>query len=488
MLDEVDLTVTARKAEFKAAIPDLEIRLASLQRRAIERGVPVVIVIEGWGGSGKGDLINRLILALDPRHFSVHSTNAPNDEERLRPFLWRFWTRTPPTGKMSIFDRSWYTRVLRERVERIVAKKRWKRAFKQINSFERKLTDDGALIVKVFLHISKKTQRRRFKVLERNPSTSWRVTKEDWKRHRRYGKLRDAADDMLKRTDTENAPWTVIEAENRRHAVLKLFRTVVGSLERRLDSGETVGAEPEGTFVETADNPLDDVDLSPVLTRDEYNDVLEDRQKRIRELEHEAYIERLPVVIVYEGWDAAGKGGNIRRLTQNMDPRGYDVAPFGAPNDIERRHHYLWRFWNEIPKAGHIEIFDRSWYGRVLVERVEGYCTETEWQRAYREINEFETQITNHGSVLVKFWLHIDPDEQLRRFEARKATPHKRWKITDEDWRNRDKWNLYYQAVGDMIRHTSTKRAPWTIVEANSKLYARIKALDTVIAAIESAL
>jgi polyphosphate kinase 2 (PPK2 family) len=235
-------------------------------------------------------------------------------------------------------------------------------------------------------------------------------------------------------------------------------------------------------------NPLDDVDLSPKLAREEYNDLLDDRQRRIRDLEHRSYVERLPVVVLYEGWDAAGKGGNIRRLTQHMDPRGYDVIPIGAPNDIERRHHYLWRFWKELPKAGHIGIFDRSWYGRVLVERVEGYCSPVEWRRAYGEINEFEEAITDFGGVLVKFWLHIDKDAQLRRFRAREATPHKRWKITREDWRNREKWDQYYEAVGDMIRFTGTPCAPWTILAANDKLHARIAALDTVIAAVEARL
>jgi polyphosphate kinase 2 (PPK2 family) len=199
-------------------------------------------------------------------------------------------------------------------------------------------------------------------------------------------------------------------------------------------------------------------------------------------------MKRIPVVIAYEGWDAAGKGGNIRRLTEHLDPRGYEVVPIAAPNDIELAHHYLWRFWREVPKAGHITIFDRTWYGRVLVERVEGFCTVTDWRRAYREINEMERHLTAFGTVLCKFWLQIDRKEQLRRFREREAIAYKKWKITDEDWRNRRKWKAYQAAVEEMLARTSTPHAPWTIVESNCKWYARIKVLDTVIDAIKKAL
>jgi polyphosphate kinase 2 (PPK2 family) len=220
----------------------------------------------------------------------------------------------------------------------------------------------------------------------------------------------------------------------------------------------------------------------------EYEEKLKTYQKRMWDLEHEIYRKRLPVGIVFEGWDAAGKGGAIKRLAQGLDPRGYVVVPFAAPNDVEKRHHYLWRFWINLPKGGHITVFDRSWYGRVLVERVEGFCTTHEWNRAYREINETEEQWTNFGMVLVKFWLHISPEEQLKRFKEREKIPDKQWKITDEDWRNRDKWALYKEAVDDMLVKTASPGAPWTVVEATSKYFARIKVLKTVTEAIERAL
>jgi polyphosphate kinase 2 (PPK2 family) len=272
-----------------------------------------------------------------------------------------------------------------------------------------------------------------------------------------------------------------------RAATVEIFETICGALGKALDAreaGKSSELIPPQLPVKKGKNPLKNVDLSQSISREDYKNELGDLQEEIRELAHQIYERRIPVVVVYEGWDAAGKGGNIKRLTQSMDPRGYEVTPVGAPAGIEKRHHYLWRFWQAIPKAGHVGIFDRSWYGRVLVERVEGFCTETEWRRAYQEINEFESQLINYGTVLIKFWLHIDKEEQLRRFEARNADPHKKWKITEEDWRNRERWDQYQEAVRDMLIQTSTETAPWTVVESNSKYHARLKALRTVVAAI----
>jgi polyphosphate kinase 2 (PPK2 family) len=211
-------------------------------------------------------------------------------------------------------------------------------------------------------------------------------------------------------------------------------------------------------------------------------------QARLRELEFTCYERRRPVVVVYEGWDAAGKGGNIKRVIGALDPRGYSVIPIAAPRGDDATHHYLWRFWNRIPKAGHFAIFDRSWYGRVLVERVEGYCTEAEWRRAFHEINEFELALHHFGTVIVKLWLHISKAEQLRRFRERQRLDFKRFKITDEDWRNREKWDRYREAVADAIGRTSTSYAPWTIVEADDKPWSRIKAMRTIAEAIAAGL
>jgi len=490
MLDEIDLNRKLTKAEFKQAEEEMELKLGALQRRAKDLGIPVVIVFEGWAAAGKGTLMNQLILPLDPRGFTVHSILPPNEEEALRPFLWRFWTRTPPRGRLAIFDRSWYRRVLDDRVDGQVAGAQLDQSFEDIRSFERQLADEGSVIIKLFLHIAKSTQKRRFNKLRKDPATAWRVTDDDLRQNRQYKDFLAAAEDMLAETDSDFAPWTIIESTDQRFATMKIFSTVAAALENRIAAVERARAAPAPTAKpkalpdELKVSILDEVDLSPALGRTDYRRKLKKKQKLLRELEHEIYMRRIPVVIVFEGWDAAGKGGNIRRMTQNLDPRGYEVVPIGAPNDAEKAHHYLWRFWLRMPKAGHIAIFDRSWYGRVMVERVEGLCSAAEWKRAYREINEMEQHLTHFGTVLLKFWLQIDPQEQLRRFQLRQETDYKQWKITDEDWRNREKWDRYKVAVEEMLFRTSTPEAPWTIVESNCKWYARVKAIDTVCDAI----
>ena len=270
----------------------------------------------------------------------------------------------------------------------------------------------------------------------------------------------------------EKAPMTVItpemKAEREKAAKEKKPEKPVPGARERFKNGVLSG-----------------VDLSKSLTDEEYKEKLKKLQKRLSELHSEIYRLRIPVVIGFEGWDAGGKGGAIKRLTSHLDPRGYRVNPTASPNDIEKVHHYLWRFWNNVPKAGHIAIFDRTWYGRVMVERIEGFCTEAEWKRAYQEINEMESHMANAGAVVLKFWLHIDKDEQERRFKERQENPAKQWKITEEDWRNRAKWDAYEEAVNEMLVRTSTTYAPWIVVEGNDKHYARVKVLKTVVDALE---
>lgn len=494
MLEKIDLSKKIEKEEYQSINNKFQLKLGELQREVRNLKIPVVIVFEGWDAAGKGTMINQLILTLDPRGFTVHPINPPNIEEKHRPFLWRFWIKTPEKGRIAVFDRSWYGRVLVARIDKIVKKSIWSKAYGEIKSFERQLVDDGAVIIKFFLHIDKNEQKKRFKKLEKNPSTAWKVTKDDWKNYKQYEKYFIATEEMLAKTDTEYAPWTIVEAHDRRFATIKIYKTIIDAIERKIHD-ITHKEKIQKPFVEStidlnhiSSSVLDKVDLSVSLTRDEYNKELKKYQARIMELEHEVYVKRIPVMMVYEGWDAAGKGGNIKRLVRGMDPRGYEVIPIAAPNGVELSHHYLWRFWEKIPKAGHIAIFDRSWYGRVLVERIEGFCTEEEWKRAFREINEMEENLVNFGTVLIKFWVHIDQKEQLNRFELRQQTLHKQWKITEEDWRNREKWDQYKTAVDDMLFKTSTTYAPWTIVESNSKLYARIKSLKTVVESLEKRL
>ncbi|MDP4176755.1 MAG: polyphosphate:AMP phosphotransferase [Bacillota bacterium] len=496
MLSELDLSQKIKKKEYEEIMADLRIKLGELQREAKLLNIPIMLVFEGWGASGKGTLINELILPLDPRGFNVYTTNYLNQDEMMRPFLWRFWVKTPAKGRIAIFEKSWYRRTLVERIDNDIEGNEIKSTFEDINSFERQLSDDGNIIMKFFIHISKEKQKERFLELESNPSTAWRVTKDDWKHHEQYEKYIKITEEMIEKTDKDYAPWTIIEGNDRKFAEVKVFTSIILNLENAINAAKEKAEAPSTSSILqnntqcNGDNLvkssiLRNIDLSVSISKEEYKEKLKKYQNKMRVIEHELYTRRIPVVIVYEGWDAAGKGGNIKRITENLDPRGYQVVPIAAPNVVEKSHHYLWRFWNEFPKAGHITIFDRSWYGRVLVERVEGFCSYEEWNRAYKEINEMEEQFINFGAVVIKFWLQIDKDEQLARFNERMNTPEKQWKITDEDWRNREKWERYEDAANDMLIKTSTTRAPWTIIESNSKMYSRIKALKTVIDAIE---
>ena len=332
-----------------------------------------------------------------------------------------------------------------------------------------------------------------FQRLVANPATSWRITKVNWKYHTQYDQYAEAAVDVLEHTGRKNAPWNRIKSNKLKKAFGQVNKLVCQRMREAIEASKRA-PEPEiSPRLDWSKNSLessrlDQMDLNLSLDRQAYREKRRVLQKRLHELEHEIYLRRIPVVLAFEGWDAAGKGGAIRRLAKGLDPRGYEVIPVGAPSRLESDHHYLWRFWKVFPKGGHIAVFDRSWYGRVMVERLEGFCSEEEWRRAYREINETEEQWADFGTVVLKFWLHIDREEQLRRFRAREINPQKNWKITAEDWRNRDKWNDYRVAVEDMIQLTDTSFAPWILVEANDKPHARIKVLESVAEALETRL
>ena len=233
---------------------------------------------------------------------------------------------------------------------------------------------------------------------------------------------------------------------------------------------------------------LEKLDMTKKLSNKEYSERIESAQSRLRKLEYKMYRKGVPVLCVFEGWDAAGKGGTIKRVTEMLDPRGFTVSSYAAPQVEEKTHHYLWRFWRNLPRTGHLSIFDRSYYGRVLVERVEGFIDEPTWQRAYQEINEFESHHASFGMVICKFWLHITPEEQLRRFRGRELDPFRQYKLTEEDWRNRAKFPQYTAAVEDMLMRTSTPHAPWYVIEANDKHYARVKVVEDVVEAVENRL
>ena len=490
MLEKIDLSKKVDKKTYRRVMDEAEEKLGLLQRECKDAGIPVILVFEGMGAAGKGVQINRLIQALDPRGFDVYACDRPTEDEQMRPFLWRYWTKTPAKGRIAVFDRSWYRSVQVDRFDGLTPEDKLGDAYQDILSFEKQLCDDGTVIMKFFLYIDKDEQKRRFKKLEGSKETSWWVTDEDWNRNKYFGRYLKMNEEMLEKTDTDYAPWVIIEAVDKDYAALKIASTVMDRLEYELEHSrpeeEKTAQGQEAKIRERFKNGvLSGIDLSKSLTEEEYKTRLKKLQKRLAELHSELYRLRIPVVIGFEGWDAGGKGGAIKRLTSNLDPRGYRVNPTAAPNDIEKVHHYLWRFWNNVPKAGHIAVFDRTWYGRVMVERIEGFCSEAQWRRAYQEINEMESHMANAGAVVLKFWLHIDKDEQERRFRERQANPTKQWKITDEDWRNREKWDQYEEAVNEMLIRTSTTYAPWIVVEGNDKRYARVKVLQTVVDALE---
>ena len=528
MLEKVDLTKKISKEEYKEKMPQLEARIGRLQRECKALGIPVLIVFEGFGAAGKGLQIGHLIQSMDPRGFEVHPIKNETEEERMHPFMWRFWTKTPARGRIAIYDGSWYRRVLIDRFEKRTKNKDLPAAFHSINSFEQQLAEDGNLIIKLFLDIDKKEQKKRFDKLAKNKETAWRVSQGDRERNAHYDEYAAMMEDMLFKTDTDYAPWTIIEAIDRRFATLKIYTTVIKAMADQIEKVQRQNAQKAaakakqaaagltgtsgvmqtaGTGGNAGVNDIDEIaretdaemkelqvsilskaDLSLSYTREEYKEKLDKLQKKLEKLHGELYRRRIPVVLGFEGWDAGGKGGAIKRLTQKMDPRGYVVNPTASPNDIEKAHHYLWRFWRAMPKDGHVAIFDRTWYGRVMVERIEGFCTTKEWKRAYKEINDMEKDLYDAGAIVIKFWMHIDKDEQERRFRERQDNPEKQWKITDEDWRNREKWDQYEDAVNEMLMRTSTDYAPWIVVEGNSKYYARVKVLKTVVDAIEKRL
>ncbi len=510
MLETLDMTLSIDKAQYKESVTRLRMELRDLQQAIRTARIPVVILFEGWEAAGKGDSIASLVYPLDPRGFKVFTTQPPNEEEAFRPFLWRFSTKLPSRGDFAFFDRSWYRRVLEDWVDDEISHQEAIVAANEIREFEQQLTDDGVVLIKFWLHIGKKEQQKRLKKIEADRYESWRLTQADWKKQRRYKDYAQAAEEVFALTSTASAPWTLVEATFRFYRRVKVFETVATALRSALASKgipipssspqveaeshlndqayQSLREQARTITIEPPPTTLDRVDLSRRLTREEYEEKLNPLQERLRELLLECYRQRVGAMVVYEGWDAAGKGGNIKRLTQELDPRGYEVISIAAPDATEKAHHYLWRFWRHIPKTGHMTIFDRSWYGRVLVERVEGFARENEWRRAYQEINQFERHITSFRTVMVKFWLHYSPEEQLRRFEEREKISFKLYKITAEDWRNRVKWNDYRRAAAEMIERTSTTYAPWTIVEAEDKLWARIKTLSTLVAAMEERL
>ncbi|MEN8106638.1 MAG: polyphosphate kinase [Pseudomonadota bacterium] len=519
MFRTAELGQKVPKSEFNQREPVLRQALLEVQANLrVSSEFPVIILFAGVDGGGKGDTVNLLNEWMDPRWLITRAYDEPSDEERDRPEYWRFWRDLPPNGHIGLFLSSWYSQPILRRVYEKDDEATFDDRLDRILAFEKALADDGALILKFWMHLSHDAQNRRLKKLEKDPLTSWRVTQQDWDHWHIYDRFEAAAERTIMRTSTGTAPWTIVEGVDPCFRSLTIGEIVRNEIATHLDEArnkalllEQLAAERESHLAEDrqsvveapkgeADEPatvirplqrvtvLSSLDMSLQLKKSDYKKQLKKCQARLNKLHRNALKKKISTILMFEGADAAGKGGAIRRVTAALDARHYQVLPIAAPTDEERAHHYLWRFWRHLSRAGRVNIFDRSWYGRVLVERVEGFASEDEWKRAFAEINEFEEQLTDHGILLLKYWVHITKDEQLERFKAREQTPHKRWKLTEEDWRNREKWDDYEWAVNDIVEHTSTYSAPWVLVEGNDKRFARIKVISTFCDRLEAIL
>ncbi len=491
MFESAEIGHRLDKREYKREEPRLRERLLELQYRLLGQGdFAVVIVVNGVDGAGKGETVNLLNAWMDPRHIRTRAFGPPGDAERERPEMWRFWRELPPRGHIGILFGSWYSDPILRRVMGREKRAAFERRLERIRHFERMLASEGVLLLKLWFHLSKKAQKRRLKELSSRKSTAWRVGPGEWERFRHYDEFVDVCEDALRETSTGQAPWEVIEGSDPEYRSLTAGRALERALAARLKGERPALGTPPPPPAPPLDGRtlLDSFDYRRRLARAAYARRLLKLQARLNELTRSRRMRERSLVMVFEGMDAAGKGSTIRRITQAIDARFYRIVPVAAPTDEERAQPYLWRFWRHVPGHGQSVIFDRSWYGRVLVERVEGYCSAFDWMRAYHEINDFEEQLTQAGSIVAKFWLAITPAEQLRRFRAREKTPYKRFKITAEDWRNRKKWPQYHRAVNDMIERTSTDPAPWNVIASDDKLFARVEALERLVARLEDAL
>jgi polyphosphate:AMP phosphotransferase len=491
MFENAELGHTLDKAEYKQQLPALRSALLDAQRQLAEASFSVVIIIAGMPAAGKSDTVNVLLEWLDAHGIQTHAMRKLTDEERQRPAMWRYWRDLPATGRLGIFFGGWGTSPLLDHVAGRIDSADFDKFLDRANDLERMLNRENVLVVKFWMHLSHAALKKRLRRLRSDPNQRWQVTREDRKLYRQYDHLRSSAEHMIRRTNSGESSWHVIDATDRRYRNFATGQALLEALQRRLEQAHNEPPRPQPVRPALSApkvNVLNCLDLSLSLSGKDYKKELDQGQGELARLTRRLREAGRSAILVFEGPDAAGKGGAIRRLTAAMDARDYRVMTVSAPTDEEKAHPYLWRFWRSLPTAGRVVIFDRSWYGRVLVERVEGFATPEEWQRAYAEINDFESQQINFGTILVKFWLAISPEEQLRRFEDREITPYKQYKLTAEDWRNRGRWDAYEAAACEMIDRTSTEEAPWVLVEANNKKYARIKVLTTVVERLEKGL
>ncbi len=559
MLEKVSFTEgPLEKDAYKAEYDDLIEKLVVLQQRAVTEGAGLVVLFEGWNGAGKGSRISDLMYNLDARATSVYVSPDANTEEAREltdlgqgvtgyyPLMQEYWKALGERGHITFYDRGWYTKatellLARNTAELVLPKGGTRHYLESIEDFERQLVRDGYGVVKFFMHVRKKAQKKRLDRLYDDAATRWRVPEKKLVSTKDYDEAYDLYDKLLEGSDFPFAPWVLVNGEDKRAANLQIARTLVQAIEGALEAkvqDERIAVEEQDELAaltevaEAAAEAKADQWSSPApddtpevaqakaaaaaqhafapessrfeivkdyprvatmnhgltLPREDYKRELKALQKHLFRLENLMYQERIPLMLVYEGWDAAGKGGNIKRVAQALDARAYNIFPSPAPTKPELAHPHLWRYWTRLPKAGHVGMYDRSWYGRVLVERTEEITPPERWAQGYDEINEFEHDLVDWGAILLKFWVDVSQDEQLARFEAREENPAKRWKITPDDWRNREKFPQYASAIDDMFRLTSTTYAPWIVLESDDKRYARVKALRIIVEALEQRL
>jgi len=536
IFEAAELGQKVSREDFDRVAGPLRTELLRLQDELKSEDFPIIVMFGGVAGAGKAEALNLINEWMDPRWLITRAYGPPSEEERERPYYWRYWRDLPPKGQVGLFVSAWYHQPIQDYVYEKTSESEFHAALDNIAAFERTLTDEGALILKFWMHMSKAAQKKRMKALEKDKHESWRISKQDWKHWKHNETFVEAAEIAIRRTDSEKARWILVEGTDERYRTLTILTTLRDSIvrhrrQRKIQRKAVAEAQEAAKQLRTAElkaiesntttlkkesessatgrikpptkksavrvtaesrlvplTVLDHLDMSSSMTDSAYKTALLDARAELGSLCRKAHFMGRSALILFEGPDAAGKGGAIRRLTSAMDARDYRVIPIAAPTDEERAQHYLWRFWRHLPRAGRIAIFDRSWYGRVLVERVEGFAQPYEWMRAYHEINTFEEQLANQGIVIAKFWVHISKDEQYRRFKVREKISYKSWKLTAEDWRNRAKWDDYGNAVHEMVERTSTLSAPWTLVEGNDKKHARIKVMRAVCKALRSQL
>jgi AMP-polyphosphate phosphotransferase len=513
MFEAAELGRSISKQDYKEQEPYLREQLLLTQLALQQANVPVFILLEGVSSKDKGEVTNLLNQWFDTRGLEVNGFGAKTDAEARRPRFWRYWHNFPARGRIGLFYGSWYSGELIKRATKQQKKAAFDTHMQRIQALETTLARDGALILKFWLHSSKSTQQLRLKELKQAHKDGWKSSHTDFQILTHYPRYIRSAERAVRLTDQAIAPWYVIESEDNNYRDLAVVKQIIATAETHLanvpkDTQPKAEPNPSNITTEAENKPhtgkkqpnkqpkkekpeptvLSLLEESQTGEPENYSKRLAELQETLTRLSWQAYHKNISVILVFEGWDAAGKGGAIRRIMQAVDARIARVISIAAPTDEENAHHYLWRFWRHIPASGKHTIYDRSWYGRVLVERVEGFASENEWRRAYTEINNFEEQIIHHGSLLLKFWLHIDQEEQLTRFKARENIPYKQHKITDDDWRNRNHWQDYESAINDMVVHTSTDYAPWTLIAANNKHHARLAVLEELCDKLEKAL